>query len=283
MKSKRIISKLEIKGPNLVKGINLEGMRVLGKPQEFSKLYYDNMIDEIYYQDSVASLYGRNSLFDLIEKVSKEIFIPLCVGGGVKSLKDIYTLMKVGADKVSINKEALKNKKFIYDATRKFGKANICISIETIKQNGDYFCFYDNGRNSSNIKVLDWISELNKIGVGEICITFVDGDGTGKGFDVDFIKKIEKITNLPIVINGGSGNIKQISDLFLNTKIDGLSISSMFHYYYIKKVKNKNFNDYKSEGNIEFLRQNIIKKNIEISSIKNLKKKLSKKGIICRL
>ena len=239
MKSKRIISKLEIKGPNLVKGINLEGMRVLGKPQEFSKLYYDNMIDEIYYQDSVASLYGRNSLFDLIEKVSKEIFIPLCVGGGVKSLKDIYTLMKVGADKVSINKEALKNKKFIYDATRKFGKANICISIETIKKNGDYYCFYDNGRNSSNIKVLDWISELNKIGVGEICITFVDGDGTGKGFDVDFIKKIEKITNLPIVINGGSGNIKQISDLFLNTKIDGLSISSMFHYYYIKKLKIK--------------------------------------------
>lgn len=283
MKSKRIISKLEIKGPNLVKGINLEGMRVLGKPQEFSKLYYDNLIDEIYYQDSVASLYGRNSLFDLIEKVSKEIFIPLCVGGGIKSLKDIYMLMKVGADKVSINKEALKNKKFIYDATRKFGKANICISIETIKQNGDYFCFYDNGRNSSNIKVLDWISELTKIGVGEICITFVDGDGTGKGFDIDFINKIEKITNLPIVVNGGSGNIKQISDLFLNTKIDGLSISSIFHYYYIKKVKNKNFNDYKSEGNIEFLRQNIIKKNIEISSIKNLKKKLSKKGIICRL
>ena len=283
MKSKRIISKLEIKGPNLVKGINLEGMRVLGKPQEFSKLYYDNLIDEIYYQDSVASLYGRNSLFDLIEKVSKEIFIPLCVGGGIKSLKDIYMLMKVGADKVSINKEALKNKKFIYDATRKFGKANICISIETIKQNGDYFCFYDNGRNSSNIKVLDWISELTKIGVGEICITFVDGDGTGKGFDIGFINKLEKITNLPIVINGGSGNIKQISDLFLNTKIDGLSISSIFHYYYIKKVKNKNFNDYKSEGNIEFLRQNIIKKNIEISSIKNLKKKLSKKGIICRL
>jgi len=284
MKSKRIISKLEIKGPNLVKGVNLEGMRVLGKPEEFSKLYYENCIDEIYYQDTVASLYGRNTLYNLIEKVSKEIFIPLCVGGGIKNLKDIYKLMKVGADKVSINKQALKNKNFIYEATKKFGRANICISIEAIKVNGNYFCFYDNGRNSSGVNVIEWISELDKIGVGEICITFVDGDGTGKGFDLKFINQIEKITNLPIVIGGGCGNIHQISNLFLNTKIDGISISSIFHYYYSDRIYVNSKQNYKSEGNIEFLKNDHkINKNIEVNSIQSLKKQLLKKGILCRI
>jgi len=170
MKCKRIISKLEIKGPNLVKGVNLEGMRVLGKPEEFSKLYYKENIDELYYQDTVASLYGRNSLYDLIEKISKEIFIPLCVGGGIKNLKDIYKLLKVGADKISINKQALKKPNFIYEASKKFGKANICISIEAIKTKNDYYCFFDNGRNFSNIKVIDWIKKINLIGAGEISI-----------------------------------------------------------------------------------------------------------------
>jgi cyclase len=283
MKCKRIISKLEIKGPNLVKGVNLEGMRVLGKPEEFSKLYYKENIDELYYQDTVASLYGRNSLYDLIEKISKEIFIPLCVGGGIKNLKDIYKLLKVGADKISINKQALKKPNFIYEASKKFGKANICISIEAIKTKNDYYCFFDNGRNFSNIKVIDWIKKINLIGAGEISITFVDNDGTGKGFDLLFIKKIESITNIPIVVHGGAGNINQILNLFKETQCDGVSISSLFHYYYIFKFNNESSNKYLDEGNIDFLMSKSSSKKIESTKINKLKKFLLKKRINCRI
>ena len=283
MKCKRIISKLEIKGPNLVKGVNLEGMRVLGKPEEFSKLYYKENIDELYYQDTVASLYGRNSLYDLIEKISKEIFIPLCVGGGIKNLKDIYKLLKVGADKISINKQAIKNPNFIYEASKKFGKANICISIEAIKTKNDYYCFFDNGRNFSNIKVIDWIKKINLIGAGEISITFVDNDGTGKGFDLPFIKKIESITNIPIVVHGGAGNINQILNLFKETQCDGISISSLFHYYYIFKFNNESSNKYLDEGNIDFLMNKSSSKKIESIKINKLKKFLLKKKINCRI
>ena len=283
MKCKRIISKLEIKGPNLVKGVNLEGMRVLGKPEQFSKLYYEENIDELYYQDTVASLYGRNSLYDLIEKISKEIFIPLCVGGGVKNLRDIYNLLKVGADKISINKQALIKPSFIYEASKKFGKANICISIEAIKKDNDYYCFFDNGRNFSNIKVIDWIKKINQIGAGEICLTFVDNDGTGKGFDLVFIKTIEAVTNIPIVIHGGAGNINQILNLFKETECDGVSISSLFHYHYIFEIKNESSNKYLEEGNIDFLMNKSKLKNIKSTKINKLKKFLFKKKINCRI
>ncbi len=283
MKCRRIISKLEIKGPNLVKGVNLEGMRVLGKPEEFSKLYYKENIDELYYQDTVASLYGRNSLFELIEKVSELIFIPLCVGGGVKNLKDIYDLLKVGADKVSINKQALKNPNFIYQASQKFGKANICISIETIWIKNDFYCFFDNGRNFSGIKLLDWIKKIDKIGVGEICVTFVDNDGTGNGFNTEIVKKILKLTNIPIVIHAGAGNKKQIYELLIKTNCDGVSISSLFHYHYIHQLKKVLTNEYSEEGNIDYLQNKIKLKKIENIKINALKKYLSKKNIKCRL
>jgi imidazole glycerol-phosphate synthase subunit HisF len=283
MKCKRIISKLEIKGPNLVKGVNLEGMRVLGKPDQFSELYYREKIDELYYQDTVASLYGRNSLFELIEKVSKLIFIPLCVGGGVKNLKDIYNLLKVGADKVSINKQALEKPNFLYEASKKFGKANICVSIETIWINNDYYCFYDNGRNFSGVKLLDWIKKIDKIGVGEICITFVDKDGTGDGFDIETLKKIENLTNIPLIVHAGAGNKKQVYELLTKTKFDGVSISSLFHYYYIHNLIKISKKEYEDEGNIDYLKLKIRSTKIETMRISTLKKYLIKKKINCRL
>ena len=283
MKCKRIISKLEIKGPNLVKGVNLEGMRVLGKPEQFSELYYKENIDELHYQDTVASLYGRNSLYELIEKVSKLIFIPLCIGGGIKNLNDIYKLLKVGADKVSINKQALKSPNFIYEASKKFGKANICISIETIKINNDYYCYYDNGRNFSGIKLIEWIKKINKIGVGEICITFVDKDGTGKGFDIEYLKKIDNLTNIPLIIHAGAGKKKHIYDLLSETNCDGVSISSLFHYHYIHHLKKASINEYQEEGNIDYLKNKIKSTKFETMKINSLKKYLLSKKIDCRL
>ena len=187
MLKKRIIAKLEIKGPNLVKGVNLEGLRVLGKPEFFSKNYYENGINELFYQDVVASLYGKNALYETISKTAKEIFIPLTVGGGIRKISDIYKILRAGADKVSINSQLFKNPEIISDAVRIFGKSSIVGNVELLKTNNDYYCFYNNGRTPTNVKAKDWIIKLQKLGVGEIIATFIDYDGTGKGFDIDFI------------------------------------------------------------------------------------------------
>jgi len=283
MQCKRIISKFEIKGPNLVKGVNLEGMRALGKPELFSKVYYQENIDEIFYQDTVASLYNRNSLYDLIKDVSKDIFIPLNVGGGVKNKKDIFNLFKAGADKVSINKQAIKKPNFLYESVKQFGSANICVSIEAVWYKNDYYCFFDNGRNNSGIKVTDWIKKLEKINIGEIILTFVDLDGTGKGFDLNVINKISQLTNIPIIICGGCGNKLQILELFKKTKCSGVSISSMFHYFYINHNKIVKKNLIQNEGNFDYLKEKRTIKKINDISINKLKYFLKKNKINCRL
>ena len=155
MKSVRIIPKLDIKGPNLVKGIHLEGLRVLGKPEDFAKHYYEKGADELIYMDVVASLYGRNSLHEIVSRTAKEIFIPLTVGGGLRTIEDIKNVLRAGADKVSLNTAAIKNPSIVREASRIFGSSTITISIEAIKQpNGEYFAYTDNGREYTGIDVL---------------------------------------------------------------------------------------------------------------------------------
>ena len=151
---KRIICKLDIKGPNLVKGVNLEGLRVLGEPSNFAKQYYKNMIDEVIYHDTVASLYDRKAFLSLIEYTSSNVFIPVSVGGGLKSIKDIERVLSAGADKAFINSAAVKRPNFLSEASKKFGSANICLSIETIKDhNGEFICLCNYGREVSKKKI----------------------------------------------------------------------------------------------------------------------------------
>ena len=151
---KRIISKLDIKGPNLVKGINLEGLRVLGEPSVFAKYYNKNMIDEIIYHDTVASLYDRKTFLNLIEHTSTNVFIPISVGGGIKNIKDIDQVLSAGADKAFINSAAIKKPKFLIESSKKFGSANICLSIEAIKDhNGEYICLCNYGREITKKKI----------------------------------------------------------------------------------------------------------------------------------
>ena len=193
MNNIRIIPKLDIKGPNLVKGIHLEGLRVLGTPEDFAKYYYENGADELIFQDIVASLYERNSLHDIVSRTAKNIFIPLTVGGGLRTIDDINNVLRSGADKVSINTGAVRNKSFIREASRKFGSSTIVVAIEAIKQaNGEYYCFIDNGREETGIEVTAWAREIEELGAGELIITSVDREGTGEGFDIDLIKKINE-------------------------------------------------------------------------------------------
>jgi len=185
-KTIRIIPRLDIKGPNLVKGIHLEGLRVLGKPEQYARYYYEAGADELAYIDVVASLYNRNSLHDIISRTAREIFIPLMVGGGLRTIEDIRAVLRAGADKVSINTAAINNPQIISEAANIFGSSTIVVSIEAIKEKDSrYLAYTDNGRQFTGVEVIEWAKRVESLGAGEIVITSVDRDGTGEGFDLE--------------------------------------------------------------------------------------------------
>lgn len=281
---KRIISKLDIKGPHLVKGVCLEGLRVLGEPSVFAKKYFNQMIDEIIYHDCVASLYDRKSFFELIKKTSSNVFIPISVGGGIKSLKDIEKVLNSGADKVFINSAAIKKPKFLIEATKQFGSSNICLSIETIKdQNGKFICLSNYGREVSNKKLFDWFCETQQLGIGEVVLTSISRDGMGNGFDEEILELVYDEINVPFVMHGGAGNEKQIFDILKHDKVSGVALSSILHYSLIRE-KDFNFEkDIRQEGNVNFLKNSEDTFNFGKFNIKSLKKYLKKKGIDVRL
>ena len=241
MKNIRIIPRLDIKGPNLVKGIHLEGLRVLGKPEDFAKLYYEQGADELIYQDSVASLYQRNSLTEIITRTAENIFIPLTVGGGIRTLEDINLVLRAGADKISINTAAIKNPNFINQASKTFGSSTIVVAIESIKQSDkSYLAYTDNGREYTGLEVLTWAKEVEDRGAGEVLLTSIDQEGTGNGFDIELTRAALHATELPVIISGGLGNIKHLQDLKKNCNLDAVAVADAIHYNKIsvKELKN---------------------------------------------
>lgn len=279
---KRIISKLDIKGPNLVKGVNLEGLRVLGQPNNFAVDYYNNMIDEIIYHDCVASLYERKNFLDLITETSSNVFIPISVGGGLRSIKDIEKVLNAGADKVFINSAAIKKPKFIDEAAKKFGSSNICLSIETIKNdNNEFICLSNYGREVSKRKLIDWFYEVQQLGVGEIILTSILRDGMGNGFDLEMLELIYDKIKVPFIIHGGAGNKNDIYNVLKYDKVSGVAISSLLHYSLVREKKFLIKDT--GEGNTQFLESSMDAINFKKTSILSLKKFLKKKGIDVRL
>jgi len=277
----RIIPKLDIKGPNLVKGVHLEGLRVLGKPEEFAKYYYENGADELIYQDVVASLYGRNSLNDIISRTAKDIFIPLTVGGGVKDIDDISSILRSGADKVCINTAAINNPSLISEASKKFGASTIVIAIEAIRQNdGSYLAFTDNGRNETGKDAIEWALEAEKLGAGEILITSVDNEGTGKGLNHELINLLLEHLSVPLVSHGGVGSKEDILSSSELGRLSGVAVSSLFHYDFINS--NRKLEGYEEEGNTEFLKSKKEFNNVESININELKSYLAKNGVELR-
>ena len=272
----RIIPKLDIKNGLLIKGINLEGLRVLGNPYEFAEDYYNNGADEISYIDNVATLYGTNNLGKFVNKTSKNIFVPLSVGGGIRSIKDIQMMLNFGADKVSINSAAIDNPQFITEAARTFGSSTIVVNIEAIKINNHYYISKSNGRDLIKINPIHWAKKVEKLGAGEIFLTSVNKEGLKEGFDITLIKEVGKNIKIPLIAHGGAGNFKHIYNVIKRTNISGVSISSLFHYNILGKFKF----DKSSIGNTDFLAQN---KNIKIkNNLKSLKEFLHKKKIKIR-
>ncbi|WP_295127404.1 imidazole glycerol phosphate synthase subunit HisF [uncultured Chitinophaga sp.] len=248
----RIIPRLDIKGPNLVKGIHLEGLRVLGKPEAFARYYYENGADELFFQDTVASLYDRNSLHDIITLTAREIFIPLTVGGGLRTIQDIRDVLRAGADKVSINTAAIKNPAFIREAALKFGSSTIVVAIEAIRQqNGEYLAYTDNGREHTGIEVLSWARQVEELGAGEIVITSVDREGTGLGFDVELTRMVAEQVGIPVIAHGGASSPEDIARAVTAGKADAVAVSSILHYDYI--THQQHAGNYEKEGNTSFL------------------------------
>lgn len=282
MKTVRIIPKLEIKGPNLVKGIHLEGLRVLGKPEDFAKYYYEQGADELLYIDVVASLYNRNSLRDIISKTAKEIFIPLTVGGGLRTIQDIKEALRAGADKVSLNTAAIKNPEIIREAAQIFGSSTITITIEAIKQpDSKYLAYTDNGREYTGVEVLQWAKRVESLGAGEILLTSVDKDGTGKGFDIELIKTVSRNVSIPIIASGGAGKNEDLLEAFTIAGADAVALGSLLHYNYIQQHPKEI--EVGNEGNTEYLRSGQTFSKISSTSIADIKIYLKKQKVFCRI
>lgn len=281
MKTIRVIPRLDIKGPNLVKGIHLEGLRVLGKPSDFARYYYEQGADELMFMDVVASLYERNSLHDIISETARSIFIPITVGGGLRSISDIKEVLRAGADKVCLNTAAINNQQLIKDATRMFGSSTIVVAIEAIKEsNGTYLAYTDNGREYTGVDVFEWAQKLDEMGVGEIVITSVDREGTGEGFDIELIKKVSSLVSVPVIAHGGAGKREDIPTVFNEGGADAVALGSLLHYQFIKDNESQESD---KEGNTEFLKQKRNFHTFEPCHLQEIKEHLIDNGIECRI
>ena len=278
----RLVPRLDVKGPNLVKGIHLEGLRVMGKPEAFARYYYSHGADELIFMDAVASLYGRNHLSAIVSSVARDIFIPLCVGGGLRSVEDIRDVLRAGADKVSLNTHVTKHPELITEAANLFGSSTIVVALEVIRQpNGEYRCFTDGGREETDLDAFGWARRAAELGAGEILITSVNRDGTGKGFDLDLCSKITDAVDIPVIVHGGAGSSEHLVEAALSTSIDALCVASILHYDAIEHLA-LNESEFPREGNIEFMRAGQKFGNIQPASIADLKAELINAGIDVR-
>jgi imidazole glycerol-phosphate synthase subunit HisF len=282
MANVRIIPRLDIKGPNLVKGVHLEGLRVLGKPGQFAKHYYESGADELLYMDVVASLYGRNHLHEIITTTAKEIFIPLTVGGGLRTVEDIRSVLRAGADKVAINTAAIDNPDLIRKAAVKFGSSTIVVSIEAIKHDdGTYEAYTDNGRQATGVNVFDWARHVEKLGAGELMVTSINQEGTGKGYDVPLTRRIAELVNIPVIACGGAGSRDHVRQVIQDGKAHAASVASILHYDFITRSA-QHSEDYTGEGNIEFLKSKRSYTKVDETTLPDLKNYLVERGIDCR-
>ena len=281
----RIIPRLDIKGPNLVKGIHFEGLRVMGKPEVFARHYYEHGADELFYQDAVASLYGRNSLLDIVEKTSREIFIPLCVGGGLRTVDDIREVLRAGADKVAINTAAIENPQVISDASRIFGSSTIVVSIEAVKNSdGSYEALVNYGRDLTGVNAIEWANKAVELGAGELMVTSVDREGTAEGFDLDLTEAIATAVSVPVIAGGGAGTVDDVHDVVTKGHANAASIASSLHYHALEEGDVRaELAEFETEGNTTFLKLGKTNSKMNPFTIHDCKKHLQSHGIDCRV
>jgi cyclase len=237
----RLIARLDIKGQNLIKGVQLEGLRVIGNPQDYAYRYYQQGADELIYMDAVASLYGRNHLAEIIKEAVKNIFVPLTVGGGIRSVEDAAAVLRSGADKVAINTAAVIKPELITQIAETFGKQCMVLSVEAKKMsNLGWEVLTENGRERSGRDVVEWVAEAADRGAGEILLTSVDREGTRKGFDIDLLSAVSQSVTVPVIASGGMGRLEDAVDALNKGGVDAIAMADILHYEFatIDDVRN---------------------------------------------
>ena len=245
----RIIPCLDVKNGRVVKGVNFIDLVDAGDPVQQAKYYSENGADEICFLDISASLENRDTMVNVVRETANEVFIPLTVGGGISNIENISSLLKAGADKVSINSAAINNPDIIKKSSEYFGNQCIVVAVDAKKNNSDWYVYSHGGTKNTGILALKWIEKIQELGAGEILLTSMDRDGTKMGFDIGLLQTVSNFVNIPIIASGGVGKLEHFYEGVVDGKADALLAASVFHFNEISIKEVKNY---------------LIKKNIEI-------------------
>ena len=226
----RLIARLDVKSPYLIKGVHLEGLRKVGDPHAFAQRYYKEGIDELIYIDAVASLYERNTIIDLVKSTAKDVFVPIAVGGGVRSVEDARKLLHSGADKIAVNTAAIKKPVLIRNLAEEFGDPCVVLSVQAKRQGDRWEAYTEQGREHSGRDVFEWIDEALSHGAGEILLTSVDNEGTGAGFDIELIKQVTDRVDAPVIASGGLGRPDHLISVFTHTGVSAVAAAQVLHW-----------------------------------------------------
>ena len=230
MLKKRIIPCLDIKDGKTVKGVQFEDLKIAGDPVELAKKYVKDGADELVFLDITATLEGRKTLIELVEKLSVEINIPFTIGGGISSVQDVESLLKAGADKVSVNSAAVRRPELVREIAQQFGNQCVVVAIDTKNIEGEDYVFINGGKIQTEHKTLDWVKTVTDLGAGEILLTSMDFDGTKSGFDIRMLQNISAVCRLPIIASGGAGKMEDFTEVFTETNVTGALAASIFHF-----------------------------------------------------
>jgi cyclase len=231
MRNLRLIPRLDVKQNWLIKGVQMEGWRKVGDPAEAARAYAAAGADELVFMDVVASLYERNNLHEIVQEVAGSVFIPLTVGGGIRTIDDVGVLLSRGADKVSLNTAATRDPKLLTTISDQFGAQATVLTIEAIsKGNGTWEAMTDNGRNHTGRDVIEWAKEAEQHGAGEIMVTSIDRDGIGKGYEISLLAQVSRAVTIPVVASGGFGSLDHFSELLAETEVSAAAFAQALHW-----------------------------------------------------
>lgn len=249
MHTKRIIPCLDVKNGEVVKGVNFVSLKKVGDPVELAKFYNDQGADELVFLDITASYEERDIMRKVVSDTAKEVFIPFTVGGGIRTLEDIKEILRAGADKVSLNSAAVKNKNLISEGAKLFGSQCIVVAVDGKKRkdNTGWNVYINGGRTDTGIDLINWVKEVTELGCGEILLTSMDADGTKKGFDLEMTREVRKNTNVPIIASGGCGSLEHFEEVLKDDLSDAAIAASLFHY---GELKIKEVKEYLNKKNI---------------------------------
>ncbi len=240
MLSKRIIPCLDVKDGRVVKGVNFVGLKDVGDPVECARAYNEQGADEIVFLDITATHEARGTIVDVVEKTAKEVFVPLTVGGGIRTIEDFRTLLRAGADKISINSSAVNNPNLIHEAADIFGSQCVVVAIDAKRFDDNTFHVVINGgRIDTGMNAVEWAKRVQELGAGEILLTSMDADGTKNGYDIELLNAITDVVTIPVIASGGCGKLEHFSEVFLKSNADAALAASLFHYneLSVKQVK----------------------------------------------